>query len=129
MKQFRDDFEDWLDRSLAAEIPASVVAFSFNLFEHSSGASRYGVELIGASEFDCTDPDWACSEVWEPENGRSLDIPLMFCDDGWEVCLSRMIDLVKSVMQENSPSSEKLRSVRGVGIGFVDGELHLLKSD
>jgi hypothetical protein len=127
MDHFPHQYRAWLEAALAEGIPNDVVALVFNLFEQTSEASRYGVELVGASEFDRDNPDWACSETWEPPKGRKADIPLSFCDGSWEVCLSQMRDLISSFLREPSPLSRKLNSVRGIGVGFVDGELSLLK--
>jgi hypothetical protein len=129
MDHFELQFRKWLEDALAEGIPGDVIAFAFNLFEQPSNNARYGVEFVGTSEFDRNDPDWACSETWEPSNGRHSDIPLSFCDGSWEICLSEMSRLISSFLQETSPLAQKLGSVRGIGIGFVDGELLLLKAD
>jgi hypothetical protein len=129
MDRFPQQYMAWLEDALADGAPANVVAFTFNLFEQSSNNARYGVEFVGCSEFDPDDSDWACSELWEPAKGRRSDIPLSFCDAGWDICLSCMRDLVASILQEPSPLSEQLNAVRGIGIGFVDGDLLLLKAD
>jgi len=129
MDRFSQQYRAWLEQALAEGVPNDVVAFAFNLYEQSSNGARYGVEFIGASEFDRSDPDWACSEVWEPSKGRRSDIPISFCDGSWDACLSQMSDLISSFLREPSPLSQKLGSVRGIGIGFVDGELSLLKAD
>lgn len=55
--KFPEQFEDWLNKSMSQGIPEEVVSYSFNLFEYSSG--DYGIEVIGASEFDPDDRDWA----------------------------------------------------------------------
>lgn len=127
MDKFKAEFRAWLEESLNAGVPASVTAFAFNLFEKSSDDARYAVEFIGASEFDPHDPDWACAEVWEPSNGRNFAISSSFCDGDWEACLDKMKGLVGSLLNESSQLSKKLRSVKGVGIGFVDGELVLIE--
>ncbi|QNG49809.1 hypothetical protein [Sphingobium yanoikuyae] len=128
MDHFRDEYRAWLNAALAEDLPSDVEAFAFNLFEKTSDNSRYGIELIGASEFDPSDPDWPCSEIWEPSKGRASEIPLSFCNGSWEECLSQMTDLISAFLHEPSPLSQKLNSVRGIGIGFVDGDLRLLKS-
>jgi hypothetical protein len=127
MDHFRHQYQAWLEDALTEGLPNDVVAFAFNLFEQRSNDARYGVEFVGASEFDRNNPDWACSEAWEPSKGRKVAIPLSFCDGSWELCLSQMSDLISSFLREPSPLSQKLNSVRGIGVGFVDGELLLLK--
>ncbi|MGH6649892.1 MAG: hypothetical protein ACREB7_02055 [Sphingopyxis sp.] len=126
MEKFNEEFRAWLEESLSDGVPSSVAAFAFNLSEKSSDDARYAVEFVGASEFDPHDPDWACAEVWEPSNGRNFAIPSSFCDGDWEACLDKMKGLVASLLNEPSQLSTKLRSVNGLGIGFVDGELILI---
>ena len=128
MKNFRDGYRAWLEGALAEGVPDEVVAFVFNLFEQNSNDGRYGVELVGASEFDPGNPDWACAETWEPREGRKSTIPSSFCDGGWAECLTEMSDLISSFLKEPSSLAQKLNVVRGIGIGFVDGDLLLLKS-
>jgi hypothetical protein len=128
MRNFRDGYRAWLEGALAEGVPDEVVAFVFNLFEQNSHDGRYGVELVGVSEFDPGNPDWACAEAWEPSEGRESTIPSSFCDGGWVEFLTEMSKLISSFLMEPSSLAEKLNSVRGIGIGFVDGELLLLKS-
>jgi hypothetical protein len=120
---FEQAFREWANRSLTEKIPAEVKAFSFNLYE--TGVD-FGVELIGASHFDVSDSDWACDEVFEPSQ-RRLEIPLAFSGEKWEQCLDNMRKLVSSYLNSNEPGAKVLNQAQGVGIGFVDGELHLLK--
>lgn len=114
-------FTDWLDKNLPDSISESVIAFSFNLYETSNG---FGIELVGAGTFDLDDPDWACDEVWELEP-RGIDLPTDMTGDSWEKCLENM----KSNLQDyisNGSKSAVLKSVSGIGIGFVDGDMEVL---
>lgn len=129
MAAFPDEYRAWVEDALAEGLPSDVVALTFNLFEQGANAARYGVELVGTSEFDRNKPDWACSEIWEPSNGRKTDIPRSFCDGPWDICLSQMREVIASFLREPSELSERLKAVRGIGIGFVDGTLLLLKTD
>ena len=55
---FGRNFSQWLNESLSVKIPSSVTAFSFNLYEPAGIPSvKFGIELIGASEFDRDDSD------------------------------------------------------------------------
>ncbi|MEN3749995.1 hypothetical protein TPR58_22705 [Sphingomonas sp. HF-S3] len=128
MNDFRANYRAWLEGVLVDDVPDDVVAFVFNLFEQDFDGARYGVEFVGVSKFDQSDPDWACEEAWEPKGGRSSLIPLSFCDGGWEICLTKMSELISSFIREPSLLAQRLSAVRGIGIGFVDGELLLLKS-
>jgi len=121
--KFAEQLEAWLGKSLAQDIPAGVVAYSFNLFEYSS--RDYGIELVGASEFDPDDGDWASEEVWEA-NPRSLDIPADFCCSDWETCLRDTRSLLQSVLAKPTTAVARLKSSRAIAIGFVDGDLDVI---
>ena len=56
-------FAEWLDIVLNTELPNELTAFCFNLYEEEN--YTWSVELIGASQFDEEDSDWACYEVFD----------------------------------------------------------------
>lgn len=123
---FESTFRHWLKACVAEPVPANVVAFSFNLYEPAAiDGVKFGVELVGAEEFDPSDRDWACEEVWEPHQ-RQLAIPVDFSGSKWEGCLEKVRALVAAVLKEGDATADALKSRRGVGIGFVDGDLHVL---
>lgn len=87
---FEKTFISWLNDSLSQTVPATVKAFSFNLYELADDPDEpLGIELIGAGMFDEDDPDWACDEVWEPKI-RVISIPAEFSGDTWEPYLENM---------------------------------------
>jgi len=121
---FESDFATWLASSLSQCIPDSVIAFSFNLYEPAMvDGVKFGIELIGSGEFDANDPDWACDEIWEPEI-RGVNIPITYSGEAWEECLQKLKALV--ILELDSPETEILKSRRGVGIGFVGGDLEII---
>lgn len=122
---FSEKFESWLESVLVLPVPATVVAFSFNLFELESGESKYGIELIGADKFDPDDADWACADAWEA-NPRSISIPSEFANGGWEKCLRGAKQLLADTLDESSAAASKLKESRAVAIGFIDGDLELI---
>ncbi len=65
-----------------------------------SGA-LFGVELIGSGEFAKDSPDWACDEIWEPEQ-RELPIPLTFSGLTWEECLGNMRALLVTMLGQDT---------------------------
>lgn len=115
----------WLASALAPRVPDTVVAFSFNLFEIKSADAKYGIELIGADEFDPDDSDWACAEAWVA-SPRSVLTPHEFANGGWKECLRGAKQLLTKMLVESSSSAAKLKAARAVAIGFVDGELELI---
>lgn len=104
---------------MAVELPEKIEAFCFNLYEE--GNNVYAVEIIGSPSFDETDEDWACDEVF---NNR--DYPLLWkSDKSWEGVLEDTKALVKRYLKEGRYAS-LLLSKKGVGVGFVDGNIELL---
>ena len=123
---FEDQFHQWLQESLANGAPVGVVAFAFNLFEPAfDPASKFGVELVGTEAFDPDDPDWCCEEIWEPAT-RGLHIPSSYSGETWEHCLAKISGVIQEVLAGDSTAAQTLRSVAGVGIGFVDGDTEIL---
>lgn len=123
--EFESSLFEWINESLANGVPSDVKAFSFNLYETRS---HFGLELIGASEFDEADPDWVCEEVFEPAQ-RQLEIPLAYSGNTWEQCLENIRSAVSRYLQTNEPGAVVLRRARGVAVGFVDGDLEILACD
>lgn len=123
---FQDEYTAWLHNALKDGVPDAVVAFTFNLFEQSKDGAPFGVEFVGAGEFDPYNSDWACDEVWEPPAGRRCDIPVAVSGRTWPECLERMKRLLASILSEETLVSRCLQSTRGVGVGFIDGDLSLL---
>ena len=114
-----EDFEKWVDTALSVELPENIEAFCFNLYETEN--DFYAVEIIGSPSFDETDEDWACDEVF---NNRAY--PLCWkSDKSWEDVLEDTKSLVKRYLKEGKYAS-LLLSKKGVGVGFVDGNIELL---
>lgn len=123
---FEDQFRNWLRESLSDGAPEDVVGFAFNLYEPGDDPnSKFAVELVGTDEFQHHDSDWPCAEIWEPKT-RGLHIPLDYSSDDWEECLTQLREVVKEVLAGDSVAAQTLRSVEGVGLGFVDGDLEIL---
>ncbi|MCU6499305.1 hypothetical protein LPN04_16025 [Rugamonas sp. A1-17] len=122
---FSEELRIWLASALAAEVPDAVIAFSFNIFELESADAKYGLELIGASEFDVDDSDWACDEAWVA-SPRSISIPRSFTMGGWKECLHDAKQLLTKILNESSVPASKLKEARAVAVGFVDGDLELI---
>ncbi|VVE53118.1 hypothetical protein PAQ31011_04845 [Pandoraea aquatica] len=123
---FSIEFSQWLRRALERGVPMSVRAFAFNLFELTNiDNAKFGVEIVGAGKFDQTDSDWACNEVWEPID-RVLRIPIIFSGDAWDDCLLAIRSLLRTLLEIDDDMTRVLKSREGVGIGFVDGDLHIV---
>lgn len=124
--EFPKHFEDWLN-SAATQLEPGVRTFAFNLYEpFGISGVAFGVDLIGANSYTPNDPDWACDAVWEP-SPRGLDIPKSFSGLTWEVCLERIKVLVLEYL--NTAQGSWLCTGAAVGVGFVDGDLHVVWRD
>lgn len=119
---FAEIFSDWLDRALPASLPSGVRAFSFNLTNVYE--KEYAIEVIGASSFDAANPDWACDETWQPVP-RQIEIPSGALGMEWEDVQDSASKLVLEYLATGAKRNV-LQSSEAVGIGFVDGDLHLL---
>ncbi|NLT08111.1 MAG: hypothetical protein GXY08_01215 [Ruminococcus sp.] len=122
-----EEFEKWLNDLLEQNtIPDDAKAFNFNLYEESEEDSIYAVQLIAADRFDENDPDWACDEVWSSEED-------IFCvdtsdedDTGWKKAMELISGLVSEYL-ENGLHRNILLNTEAVGIGFVDGDIEILR--
>jgi len=113
----------WIDNVLNTDIPDNIVAFCFNLYEEGNG--NWSMELVGSDWFDTENEDWASNEITDFESRKSLYEWSMDC--GWEDVLAYMVNELKAYLT-NGKHSELLKSRRGVGVGFVDGNIEILHS-
>ena len=100
------------------ELPSDIVALSFNLYE------PYGLEMVGSSWFDEKDEDWACDEDFEPTQRSCPDFEI---SDNlkWEEVLEIVVVILKDLIKELTDL--KLFKVEHIAIGFVDGNLTIVK--
>lgn len=121
------EFENWLDNLLENnDMPADTKAFNFNLYEESEGEYVYGVQIIASDRFDADDDgDWACYEIWSSEED-------IFCvsaadedDKGLQAFMKFMTEIVCDYL-ENGKYKNILLDSKGIGIGFVDGEIDII---
>ena len=113
------DFFGWLDAVLAGGLPADVKAINFNLYD--DGASKWSVELVGTSAFDETGSDWACREVYATRAN-----PYVLTKDGdWKAIEALFASLLQKYLAGGRYSAV-LKRYSAVGMGFVDGDLHIL---
>lgn len=120
------EFEKWLDDLLENnDMPENTVAYCFNLYEESIEDCVYGIQLIASDEFDPEDGEWACSEVWSSEED-------VFCIDisdedekDWKRALKLFTEMAVQYLESGKYRNILLDS-KGIGIGFVDGELDLI---
>lgn len=117
-----DKLVAWIDESLAQGIPEDVVSVCFNIYE--DGDNIWSMELVGCSSFDPDDDDWACDEV---SDFGTRNNPFSWSFEGdWEAVISDMVAKLTKYL-ESDGSADKLTKLEGVAVGFVDGDLIILK--
>ncbi|MDO4881274.1 MAG: hypothetical protein Q3983_08335 [Capnocytophaga sp.] len=98
-------------------LPNNIVALNFNISE------PYELGLVGASWYDDDDPDWACEEDFVPENNFLL-LEEISKEENWEEVLAMIAEILREIVLENSI---KLFDVEHIAVGFVDGDLEIVK--
>ena len=114
---------NWIDKVLDQEIPNTVVAFCFNLYEESNGS--WAMELVGTERFDPEDEDWACDEATDFGSRQNLYNWEMECE--WDQALEYIINELSQYLSSGK-YSDLLKSKDGVGVGFVDGDIEIIHS-
>lgn len=119
------EFEKWLSTLLEEnDMPDNTAAFCFNIYEEED--ETYGVQLIASDEFDENDGgDWACSEVWSSEE----DIFYIDHSDEENADYERGLQFVSGLIEdylERGTYRDILLAAKGIGAGFVDGELRII---
>jgi hypothetical protein len=121
----KQEFFRWTDQALSQVIPESTVAFHFNLYE---GMDSVHVQLIGTESFvpgEVPERDyWPGAETFS--TGEDIfEIPFSVAGSEWTEWLKMSIEMAQSYIAGGG-ESDVLRASRGVGIGFVDGDMHVL---
>lgn len=115
---------EWLDSILNQEIPESVVAFCFNLYE--DGDNQWSMELVGTESFDEEAEDWACDEITD-FGSREHNMEWNSSSE-WDEVLAEIVTEVKRYL-ENGKYADVLKAKKGVGAGFVDGDIEIIYQD
>lgn len=113
------DFFEWLDAILKNELSGDIKAINFNLYEDAG--NKWSIELVGTASFDKDDDDWACDEVF-----TTRDDPFVVkSKNDWKSMEEFFIGLVNEYLSAGK-YADKLKEYQAIGIGFVDGDLHIL---
>ncbi len=120
------EFVNWLDNLLENnEMPDETASFCFNLYEESAEDYVYAVQLVACEQFSEADPDWACEECWSSEED-------IFCvelsDEAEKDCESAQ-KLIKGWVNDylGSGKYNHILTAKPVGMGFVDGDLEIIR--
>ena len=111
-------FAAWVDRILDSRNLSQVVAYNFNLYEHTDETA---IQLIGATSYDPNNDDWACDAYFT--SGEDLfTLPHSLTGENWEDAQGFAIRLIEDYLQR-STLPVPLKTCRAVTVGFVDGSL------
>lgn len=114
-----EDFSAWLDEKLENGLPENAAAVSFNIYEEGDGG--WTIQLIASDRYDTEDDSWACYEVYS----TGEDLFFWENDYPWEEAEEDALDLIRRYLEEGE-YAQMLKSLRAVGAGFVDGDLHIM---
>ncbi len=115
--------EEWLDNVLVQELPVSVVAFCFNLYEDEN--NNWSMELIGTESFDIDDEDWACDEITDfgtRDNNFTWNKL-----GGWNEILDEVVSKLRIYLDKGT-YADLLKSKNGIAVGFIDGDIEIIYS-
>ena len=116
-----EKIEQLVENAFKSDIPDNTAAFSFNIYEDAD--DMWSVELIAAASFDADDEDWACDEI---SDLGTREEPVSWHEKtDWESVLSAVVTAVKEYLDKGK-YSEKMKEYKGVGVGFVDGDIELV---
>ena len=120
MKDLSREFHAWLDAKLSEDLPSGIKGFAINLYEY---VDAYGAELVATPTFDKEDEDWACDDIYMSDH---FELPKELFLSGWENALEKVTESTSDYLKGNSEGSLRLRSVKGVAVGFVNGNLNIV---
>ena len=113
------DFFEWLESLLKNEWNSEIKAINFNLYEDTD--NKWSIELVGTFSFNKDNDDWACDEVF-----TTRDNPFVIeRESDWKSMEIFFIGLVNEYLSFGK-YARKLKEYQAIGIGFVDGDLHIL---
>lgn len=112
---------DWIDNTLINNFMDNIVAIAFNLYD--DGNNTWSLEMVGTSEFDIDDSDWACNEL---SDFGTRDNPFVWnAESSWEDILQSVSTILKKYLEEGK-NADRLKMLEGIGVGFVDGDIEIL---
>lgn len=116
--------ESWLNTVLSEADFDGVKAVVFNLYEEYEDS--WSMECVGCAGFDPEDEDWACDEVTDFGTRENRFIWSNAKD--WEEAQKQMTSSVTKYLKHGK-YADALTALKGIGIGFVDGDLELIRKE
>jgi len=115
--------QNWIEKIIATEqSQPNIIACYFGLFEGKNG---YTIYLIGSSQFDEEDSDWACNNDFEPSD-KYFVLPDEYQVLEWHDVLNKVVESLKKFQSTNTFKKSFLFNAR-IATGFDDGDLVMVK--
>lgn len=114
------DIAKWTDDILKRQSLKDIDGLCFLL--HELGEHRYSLSIIGTSDFNSCDSSWRYNEITD---FGTKENPLLFYSDKWWNPLLWDIETILVEYAEEY-GADKLKTRRGVSLGFDDGDLRCL---
>lgn len=116
----KSEFFAWADEALSRSISKNTVAFHFNLYE---GTDSVHVQIMGTDSFEGGEEYWPGKETFTTGEDVFL-VPFESAGEEWPEWLESLKQLVSDYIAAGA-KSDVLKRSRGVGIGFVDGDMYV----
>ncbi len=114
-----EKFEEWLNGILDRGLPNNTVGVGFNIYEENN--KYWSIQIIATDVFTADDDDWMCEEIFSSEE----NLFRWQSEEGWTGILKWVIHLVSTYL-DSGKYGNMLREYKGIGVGFVDGDIEMV---
>lgn len=115
--------EDWIKQICYEPFTKeNIVALYFGLFETEDGYCLY---LVGSSDYDENDDDWACAIEYEPFNKYLV---LKGIKTDWQFILDNVYNILSDAIRKPEICDTPLFKGKTIAVGFDDGPMRLIES-
>ena len=121
MNNIDGQYHQWIENVLSSNLPSNINGIAINLYE---GPDSFDAELIATPEFDAENEDWACNDIFMSDR---FEFPHKDIGHNWEIALNKIVQSTKDYIANNTKGAQFLSTVKGVGVGFVDGNLVMVQ--
>lgn len=120
--EFFSSYETWVKSVVSNKSnKESIEALNIGIFEQDNGFVLY---LIGSSEYDKDDFNWACNQDYVPIN-KYFPIKDRYINGlDWKAFYELVLKISSEILEKNS--SLIMKSVNVVTTGFDDGDLEVV---
>ena len=114
-------FSKWVESAIEKGIPNEVISICFNLYDDID--DNWSIEMVGCTSYDSDDFDWACDEY--TDFGTRNNPYSWNQKSDWEDIQQQVSYIIQKYLKEGM-YKEQFINLRGVAVGFVDGDLIVL---